>query len=595
MTESVKVVAASQLNPRLGARKVLLWIYGVCALLLFVSSTWVLRLVVAQIGEVYGGFVLMLDDSIDPPYIVGPELWRTAASADELHLFDQVKTIEGRSAGEFGEVFASLQSGDLVTYEIQRGESRMLIQKRAERFTFDRFLVSHGLLYLTGTGFLIAGFALLWATRRQDLTIMAFVFLPAAAAWLTHSTHTNIARPDAVHPAFDLLVWTPALPLVAAFLLHLALVFPTPHGLATQRPWLVWIPYALAAILISTYRWGRSLDDSNIDYIVLAIIIVFAAVGVLSQLLACARGYWLTKRKGDIAGKRIVETVVALWLVAAGVFVVLGFIPFVILEAPLMPWEIWISVILMFPPVAVYALRNAEVGGQLQEEVIQRQRYADKVAELHGIREQTLHEVADALHDRVIPDLRGLHFAAVAAGRRLVQPVDPALADDLHFITSTLNQLSNQTRAIMEGTKPVDWAETDLGQALVWLVNSFQHANPRLQVALETTPYDESDPPTVKEALYLITRAALSNVQEHAQAGRVDITLRSSGSSGVLHIADDGRGFDPAAAPKPGGDERRHLGLGNMSLRAAEIGAHFEVSTQPGRGTAIAISWERER
>lgn len=538
----------------------------------------------------------MLDDSIDPPYIVGPELWRTASSfADELRLFDQIKTIDGRPAGQFGEVFASLQAGDLVTYEIQRGESRLLVQERAERFTFDRFLVSHGLLYLTGTGFLIAGFALLWATRRQDLTIMAFVFLPAAAAWLTHSTHTNIARPDTAHPAFDLLVWTPALPLVAAFLLHLALVFPTPHGLAARRPRAVLAPYGVAAVLILGYRWGRSLPNSNLDYILLALVMIFAAVAVLSQLLACARAYLLTRTKGDAAAKRIVETVVALWLVAAGVFVILGFIPFVVFQVPLVPWEIWSALILMFPAVAVYALRNAEVAGQLQEEVLQRQRYADKVAELHGIREQTLHEVADALHDRVIPDLRGLHFAAVAAGRRLVQPVDPALADDLHFIASTLNQLSDQTRAIMEGAKPVDWAETDLGQALVWLANSFQHANPRLQVALETARYDESDPPTVKEALYLITRAALSNVQEHAQASRVDIDLRSSGATGMLHIADDGKGFDPAAAPKPGGDERRHLGLGNMSLRAAEIGARFEVSSQPGRGTAISITWERER
>jgi signal transduction histidine kinase len=51
-----------------------------------------------------------------------------------------------------------------------------------------------------------------------------------------------------------------------------------------------------------------------------------------------------------------------------------------------------------------------------------------------------------------------------------------------------------------------------------------------------------------------------------------------------LRIADDGKGFDAAAVPDG------HLGLAGMRARAAKIGASFDVTSEPGRGTTIEVT-----
>jgi nitrate/nitrite-specific signal transduction histidine kinase len=54
-----------------------------------------------------------------------------------------------------------------------------------------------------------------------------------------------------------------------------------------------------------------------------------------------------------------------------------------------------------------------------------------------------------------------------------------------------------------------------------------------------------------------------------------------------LGIRDDGAGFDTKTAPTENGG---HFGLLNMRERAEKIGAHFSLTTQPGKGTEIIVT-----
>lgn len=58
-------------------------------------------------------------------------------------------------------------------------------------------------------------------------------------------------------------------------------------------------------------------------------------------------------------------------------------------------------------------------------------------------------------------------------------------------------------------------------------------------------------------------------------------SLTSSDDALVLHVRDDGRGFDPTG-PAPTG-----IGRFNMQQRARAIGADLEVESEPGAGTTI--------
>jgi signal transduction histidine kinase len=59
----------------------------------------------------------------------------------------------------------------------------------------------------------------------------------------------------------------------------------------------------------------------------------------------------------------------------------------------------------------------------------------------------------------------------------------------------------------------------------------------------------------------------------------------TSGDAVRLVVSDDGVGFDPAAVR----DQRGRFGLGNMAERARALGAHFELSSEPGRGTRVEV------
>ena len=56
-----------------------------------------------------------------------------------------------------------------------------------------------------------------------------------------------------------------------------------------------------------------------------------------------------------------------------------------------------------------------------------------------------------------------------------------------------------------------------------------------------------------------------------------------------LTITDDGRGFDPAAAPPD------RLGLGILRERAQSIGADLSIESAPGQGTRVGVIWTRNQ
>ena len=93
--------------------------------------------------------------------------------------------------------------------------------------------------------------------------------------------------------------------------------------------------------------------------------------------------------------------------------------------------------------------------------------------------------------------------------------------------------------------------------------------------------------PDVEVTLLRATQEALANVRRHAAAGHVTVTLSYFPDEVTLDVADDGRGFDPAApTPGPAGG----LGLIGIRERAATLGGSVAVESAPGEGTTIAIS-----
>jgi two-component system NarL family sensor kinase len=92
--------------------------------------------------------------------------------------------------------------------------------------------------------------------------------------------------------------------------------------------------------------------------------------------------------------------------------------------------------------------------------------------------------------------------------------------------------------------------------------------------------------PELAGDLFRIAQEAVVNAGRHAEATRVELSLRTLGRNVELRVADNGRGFNgngPLASQEPG-----HLGLASMRERAELMDGKFEIESS-GRGTRVLV------
>ncbi|WP_062213592.1 sensor histidine kinase [Streptomyces sp. NBRC 109706] len=96
--------------------------------------------------------------------------------------------------------------------------------------------------------------------------------------------------------------------------------------------------------------------------------------------------------------------------------------------------------------------------------------------------------------------------------------------------------------------------------------------------------------PEVAATLLRIAQEALTNVERHAGASRVGVTLSYMDDEVSLDVRDDGRGFvPPSPAAESAGQVPGHgFGLHGMRSRAARLAGAVAVETEPGGGTAVS-------
>jgi signal transduction histidine kinase len=84
--------------------------------------------------------------------------------------------------------------------------------------------------------------------------------------------------------------------------------------------------------------------------------------------------------------------------------------------------------------------------------------------------------------------------------------------------------------------------------------------------------------------LYRVAQESLRNIARHSGTKRAEVTLASAGNTVELRVLDRGRGFDLKQAGRQSG-----LGLVSMEERVKLSHGSFEVRSQPGRGTKLAV------
>jgi signal transduction histidine kinase len=122
-----------------------------------------------------------------------------------------------------------------------------------------------------------------------------------------------------------------------------------------------------------------------------------------------------------------------------------------------------------------------------------------------------------------------------------------------------------------------------LGPALGAAVNRFGERS-GLEVCYSADPQAASFADARAETVFRIAEEALRNIDRHAEAKSVAVSLSDVGNDTIeLAIVDDGVGFDPAA-PQPG-----HYGVLGIREQAQLIDAELELRSSPGAGATVKL------
>jgi signal transduction histidine kinase len=254
-----------------------------------------------------------------------------------------------------------------------------------------------------------------------------------------------------------------------------------------------------------------------------------------------------------------------------------------------------LALALIVANVMLFALLRARASAELQAlDIVDtktrelRVANADRTQLLKGtleVAERERTRLAAELHDGPIQKIAATGYVVDRAIRRLKHGDYVATATLLDEVRNQITDDTSALRTVITELRPPLLDSVGLVAALQRFVEAFA-----FRTGINAEVIDEmrgkTAAPSTETTLYRVTQESLSNVDRHAGATNVRVTLRVPGPGVIeLVVEDNGRGFETGRA-----DEllrEGHYGLAGMRERVEIAEGTWMVASQPGEGTTI--------
>jgi PAS domain S-box-containing protein len=225
-----------------------------------------------------------------------------------------------------------------------------------------------------------------------------------------------------------------------------------------------------------------------------------------------------------------------------------------------------------------------EANQRLQKEFEQRTKIEKELAEKAADEAVTADRtrLARDLHDAVTQTLFSASLTAEVLPDLWEMDVEEAKRSTEELRQLTRGALAEMRTLLLE-LRPATLTQTLLSDLIRQLCEAFIGRS-RLPITLKVEG-DCKLPPEVQVACYRIAQESLNNVFKYARATEVKVDLFISPTCVQFEVCDNGIGFDLS------GTKPTSLGMRIMRERAEAIGADFRISSTPGSGTCVAVTW----
>jgi len=227
------------------------------------------------------------------------------------------------------------------------------------------------------------------------------------------------------------------------------------------------------------------------------------------------------------------------------------------------PWQSVVNIWILCPIIA----------GLVMTDLIQRRHRADLRLSMDEVRRLAAsaerERIGRDLHDLLGQTLSMVALKSELAGR-LIERDSRAAHREMADVARVAREALSQVRSAVSGIRAAAMA-AELASARLLLEAA------GVQMEYWHDPHDL--PPGIETCLALVLREAVTNIQRHARANRVEVTVITGAERVVMRVRDDGRG----------GVNDRGNGLTGMRERVAAHGGEIWIESPRGKGTAIEI------
>jgi two-component system sensor histidine kinase DegS len=208
------------------------------------------------------------------------------------------------------------------------------------------------------------------------------------------------------------------------------------------------------------------------------------------------------------------------------------------------------------------------------------------IVRIIGAQEEERLRLARQMHDGPAQSLTNLMLQAEICERLF--DTDPVQARvELGNLKNSVTATFQKIRGFIATLRPMMLDDLGLIPTLKQYIQGFEEKT-RLSTHFAVIGRESRLPSHLEVALFRMVQDLLNNVQMHAQASHVQVSLDFRDALVIATVEDDGSGFD-ANEWQARAVEHKGMGLATLTERAELLGGRVQIESRMGRGTRVRI------
>jgi signal transduction histidine kinase len=193
--------------------------------------------------------------------------------------------------------------------------------------------------------------------------------------------------------------------------------------------------------------------------------------------------------------------------------------------------------------------------------------------------------IAADLHDGPVQDLAGISYSLSAAAQT---EQAPATRETLQRAAAGTRDAMRRLRSLLVEIHPPNLRASGLEAALADVLAPFRARGAETELRVDPALGLDED---AERIVYRAAAEALRNVERHARANRIAVSVGRDEADVRLVVTDDGAGFAPEDRERR--RQEGHVGLSLLEELVERAGGRLAVRSAPGEGTTFELELPR--